>query len=330
MNKRKNAWMTDQSGAMSLAVALFLAVVVAAAALGIDFSRLAWVQSELEKAADAGALAGARLLVPATGGDSTPDWLAGQEMALQTVQRNRADAQPLSQAQVEYGYWNMATKTLESAGVVPTALHLPAIRVTVAKQEGENGGPLRLFFAPIFGVATWTLKAQSVAVVSGPYNIPPGGAFPLAVPKEVLDQYQWDREPPDTVRIGGSGDDGQWTSFSIGANDVPTIRELMASGNPSELKIGDNIWIVPGTKTTLYEEAAAKIGGPPVVVPVVMTDFSSQSYTPILGFASLVIEDVQGGDDKYIQGHFVRNVINNASAGGPIYGTMVPAAKLVQ
>jgi hypothetical protein len=169
-----------------------------------------------------------------------------------------------------------------------------------------------------------------VAVVSGPYNIPPGGAFPLAVPKELLDQYQWDRQPPETVQIGGGGDDGQWTSFVIGANDVPTIRELMASGNPSDLKIGDNIWIVPGTKTTLYEEAAAKIGGPPVVVPVVNTDFSTQSYTPILGFASLVIEDAQGGADKYIRGHFVRNVINNASSGGPIYGTMVPAAKLVQ
>jgi hypothetical protein len=62
---------------------------------------------------------------------------------------------------------------------------------------------------------------------------------------------------------------------------------------------------------------------------VVNTDFSTHAYTPILGFASFYIEDAVGGSGKYIQGHFVKNTIDTAAAGGPVYGTFVPAPKLV-
>ena len=148
------------------------------------------------------------------------------------------------------------------------------------------------------------------------------------MPKDLLDQYQWDMDPPQTVQVGGFITDGQWTSFLIGANDVPTIRELMASGNPSNLSVGDNIWIEPGIKTTLYDEAASKVGQT-VIVPVVSTDFSTHAYTPILGFASFVIDAAEGGSDKYIQGHFIKNIITNATSGGPVFGTFVPSAKLV-
>ena len=67
----------------------------------------------------------------------------------------------------------------------------------------------------------------------------------------------------DTFRIGSAYHDptgGQWTSFLADANNVPTIRDLIDNGNPSELKIGDQIWIEPGTKTTLYSDAADRIG----------------------------------------------------------------------
>jgi Flp pilus assembly protein TadG len=328
MHKRVKGFMADRSGALSTTVALVMVVFLAMAALVIDYGHMAWVQSELKAAADAGALAGAKSLVPYVGTPATPDWISGQNKATQTVLLNRADTEPLTDAQVEYGFWSMTAKTLQSPGIAPTNSHLPAIRVTIAKAAGQNNGPIRMFFASIFGVNTWDLCAQAVAVVSGPYSVPPGGAFPLAMPKDLLDQYQWDRDPPQTVQVGGFITDGQWTSFFIGANDVPTIRDLMDSGNPSNLAVGDNIWIEPGIKTTLYDEAATKIGQT-VTVPVVSTHFDTHAYTPILGFASFVIDVVQGGDDKYIQGHFIKNIITDASSGGPVFGTFVPSAKLV-
>lgn len=328
MHKRRKGFIADQSGALATTVALLIVVFLAMAALVVDYGHMIWVQDELKAAADAGALAGAKCLVPYVGTPATPDWVSGQNKATQMVLLNRADAEPLTDAQVEYGFWSLTANTLQSPGITPTNSHLPALKVTIAKIAGQNGGPIRMFFAPIFGVDCRDLRAQAVAVLSGPYNIPPGGAFPLAMPKDLLDQYQWDRDPPQTVQVGGFVTEGQWTSFFIGANDVPTIRELMASGNPSNLTVGDNIWIEPGIKTTLYEEAASKVGQT-VIVPVVSTDFSTHAYTPIMGFASFVIDAAEGGSDKYIQGHFIKNIITNATSGGPVYGTFVPSAKLV-
>ena len=78
--------------------------------------------------------------------------------------------------------------------------------------------------------------------------------------------------------------------FLADANDVPTIGTSSTTATPTPLKMGDNIWIEPGTKTTLYADAAAKIDQT-VLLPVVNTDFSTHAYTPILGFASFYIEN---------------------------------------
>jgi hypothetical protein len=307
-----------------------LVVLLGMLAVAIYYGHMVSVSRELHKAAEAGALAGARFLVPYVGAPSTPNWLSGQNKATQTVLLNRADNQALTNCLVEYGYWNLRTKTLQSAGIVPTASHLPAVQATITKAEGLNGGPIQMFFAPILGVSTRDLSARAAAVISGPYTVPAGGAFPLAMPGILVEQY-WNREPPFSFKIGSAYHDpegGQWTSFLADANDVPTIRELISSGNPNPLKVGDNIWIEPGTKTTLYADAASKIGQT-VLIPVVNTDFSTNAYTPILGFASFYIGDAVGGSGKYIQGHFVKNTIDTAAAGGPVYGTFVPAPKLV-
>ncbi len=331
MPKGVKGFAADQSGAMAVMVALLLVVLLTMSALAVDYGHMAWVHDELQKAADAGALAGARALAPYVGNPATPNWIAGQSKATETALLNRADAQAITDCQVDYGYWNLSTKTLQPSGIIPTISDRPAIRVRIAKAAGHNGGPLRTFFAPVFGVDSQNLKAQAIAVISGPYNIPPhGGAFPLAIPQNLVDQY-WKQDPPVSFKIGAVNQDpesGQWTSFFTGANDVPTIRDLINNGNPSSLTVGDNIWIDPGTKTTLYDDAATKIGRT-VIVPVVNADFSIHSFTPILGFVSFYIEDVAGGDDKYIQGHFVKNVIDDAEPGGPVFGTFASTANLV-
>jgi len=331
----KSTWkdlFADQSGAVGATVAVLMVAFLAMGSLVMDYGHMAWVQNELKTAADAGALAGARVLAPYTGTPKTPNWVAGQNMATQTVLLNAADAQPLTDCNVDYGYWSLVTGTLQSPGIIPTSKDLPAVRVTVAKAPGQNYGPLRMYLAPIFGVSARDLSAQAVGVISGPYSIPANSAFPMALPKSAADQ--WNQEPYPDVYIGSAYHDpegGQWTSFLIDANNVPTIRDLIDNGNPTPLKVGDNIWIEPGTKTNLYEYAASKIGQA-VVVPIVETDFSTHNYTPILGFASFFIEEASGGDDKYIKGHFVRvdpQADEQGAGGGPLFGYFIPAAKLV-
>ncbi len=112
MHKGAKDFIDDQFGAMAVTVALFLVVLLAVAALAVDYGYMAWVQGELQKAAEAGALAGARALVPYTGAPLQPNWSQAQTVATQTVLLNRADAQFLTDCQVQSGYWSLTAKTL--------------------------------------------------------------------------------------------------------------------------------------------------------------------------------------------------------------------------
>jgi hypothetical protein len=158
----KKGWQTfifDQSGAMAVMAVLLLTVLLSAAALAVDYGYMAWVQGDLQKASDAGALAGARVL----GSDANPDWSAGQAAATSIVQQNKAAGHLLTDCQVDYGYWSKLSHTLQSPGITPQKTDAPAIRVTIRKTSGKNGGPAQLLFAPIFGVKTFDLSARAVA-----------------------------------------------------------------------------------------------------------------------------------------------------------------------
>lgn len=159
MKKRWQTFLADQSGAMAVMVALLMVVLLSAGALGVDYGYMAWVQGELQKAADAGALAGAGVL----GSDTNPDWAAGQAAATSFVQQNKAEGKLLTDCQVDYGYWSKLSHTLQSSGITPQKTDAAAIRVTIQKSSGNNGGPIQLLFAPIFGVKTFDLSARAVA-----------------------------------------------------------------------------------------------------------------------------------------------------------------------
>jgi hypothetical protein len=171
-------------------------------------------------------------------------------------------------------------------------------------------------------------------------QIPPGDGFPLATPKNWVDQLWSPTADSPTFRIGSSyhyDDGGQWTSFLLDANDVPTIRDLIDNGNPGPLQVGDQIWIEPGTKDSLFTYAQEKIGCT-VLLPVVPDDFNTHDHTTLLSFVPFYIEDAQGGSDKWIQGHFVpkytpRGGVPGAGGGGsnnvPNYGALAYSPKLM-
>lgn len=321
--------LSDQRGAVAVVAAVSLAAFLGAAALAVDVGHLTAVKSELKQAADAGALAGARALTPYTTSSNPPqpNWYQGRTWATQTVQNNRVEGEALTHCQIQSGYWNLTSKILQSTAINPGPMDVPAAQVTVTKASGQNEGPLPMLFAGIFGKNLQNVAAQSTAIISSPSSLPPHGAFPVATPKELVEQY-WYQDPPVSFRIGSSYHDpmgGQWTTFKTDTNSASDMRDLIREGNPTNLAIGDNIWIQPGTETSVYGSVDAKIGQT-VMLPVVQTDFDTHAYTPILGFVAFYIEDVKGGSGKYIQGHFVKeHVVPNGTLGGaPFYGTFVP------
>ena len=229
----------NEAGNVAIPFAASLIVMLGLAAVVIDLGHAYVVKRELQNAAEAGALAGARALsLPAT--STTTNWTNGTTTATSTVRLNFANGAQLSDyaaANVQAGYWDTRWTTATApanlngsanpAAYVPVdpTYEIPAVKVTIAKTAGGTGSsaPMTTFFASILGVNSMTMQASAVAMLPSPTGIGIGDAFPMAMPQSYVTTY-WNQEPPVSFRITGSGGDGNWTSFLVDANNVPTIR----------------------------------------------------------------------------------------------------------
>jgi Flp pilus assembly protein TadG len=335
MNQKGKTFIADQSGAMSTTVALVMVVLLAMAALVIDYGHMAWVQFELKAAADAGALAGAKCLAPYVGTPATPNWIAGQNKAAQTVLLNRADNQALTDCTVAQHYWSLLTKTLQSSGIVPTSTDVPAIRVTVTKAPEQNNGPLRMFFASIFGVSTRDLSAQAVAVISFPTGVARGALKPMVATKTIVDNYWNAFDPlnpgqPFQFKLGDGtqADDTMWSTFKVDSNSDAYTKELILNGNPDPIYIGDSIYLQPGVRAVDYgPNEMGKFINQTVVLPIVDPDtLVAKTSAPILGFIAFHITGYsQGG--QYIEGYFDKEylITNPQGVGTSAYPKSTPS-----
>lgn len=335
----------DQRGAVAPLVALMLPVLIGTAAFAIDLAYVYVVRNEMQNDADAAALSGAHALYDS--GTGALRWDAATTQAQQSVRLNSAAGQIMSDAIIETGYWNLrgVPSALQSPSLKPTDWDAPAVSVTLQKQGGQNQGAVQTFFARFWNVQGINQQVTAVAAPTSPGMVLPGGLFPLAMAQCMYDTY-WDRSvyPPSpkldpgtgkpyVFKIGsgyhyGSCSSGEWTSLLNDVNDVGTIRQLITQGNPVALQMAQNIWIEPGTKSTLYQtvqncSAAGDHSCEYVVVPTV-TQTDNHALSPITGFACLHILDANAGQ-KYVLAE-MSNRCNSSLAGGagPNYGVITP------
>ncbi|RKP49499.1 pilus assembly protein TadG-related protein [Trinickia fusca] len=325
-----------ERGSVVLWFLLMVALVMTFGAFAIDLPRVATARNELQNAADAAALSGAAQLLAGTAG---PDWTDAASATSAAVSLNASDGAQLTVGNVQTGFWNLtgSPSTLEATTILPGLYDAPAVQVTVTRSASQNGGAIALLMGGFLDVLTAPGSATAVAVAAAPSTVDAGGLFPVVIDQCVLNEY-WDAETNEPMTdpstglpyefqignghtYGGTCNAGQWTSFLINANDVPTVRGLIASGNPTPLSIGDSIWIEPGVKTTIYRSVPV---GTTVVVPVA-TQIDTHSYVPIVAFAAFYIDGSYDGSSKYIQGHFVGGwrIPTQASGVGPNYGAYV-------
>jgi hypothetical protein len=342
MSKKLARLLAETSGAVAVVTGIALVAICGAAALAIDLGHLNSVKNELQIAADASALAGARgICWPISGGLSfatVPNWVEGGAVTTETLKKNYADTNLLANADIQLGVWNLnwhwdtapRDTTTGAIQLLPQSTtldktHIPAVRVKIDKKTGVNSGPVQFSLARVMGIADANPSSQAVAAVfprkgKGIKSVPPQSCLPFATPiKWVTDHLNDD--PPTSFRIGStyhSDDGGEWTSFLIDANNVPTIRDLIINGNPDPLTaLVDNIYIQPGTKSVLYSDLAVdkgKIG----LLPIVRDDFATHEYTRLLGFVPFYLEDTGGnGESAYVQGHFVKDYVFYDANPGP-------------
>lgn len=340
-----------QRGGLLVMAALMLPVLLGMAALAVDIGRIMLVKDELRRAAEAGALAGANGLLAS----GAIDWSGAALRARDTLTLNAAAGAPLRSAGVEPGYWDLATSGSGGSGFAPGTTQptggswAPALRVTVARDDTANGqlngGPVSLFFAPLFGATLQNVTATAVAMQSAPGGVQAGTLLPTAINQCMFDLY-WDaatgtpkplspsspyynRNNPYELRIGsqnryGSCDSGQWTTFDVVDDSVTGVRNLLANGNPVRMSIGDATYVSTGVSTSLYSNV---VFPKTYLVPVIKS--LNKGFQTIVAFAPFRVTDSVGGNTKAIFGEFVplSSFPGGVLPGGSsFYGTPAPPA----
>ncbi len=154
----------QRRGAVVVYVAISLTVIMAFAALAIDMGALYTAKSELQRAADAAALAAAGQLIG--GGDGDVDELV-VEAADEVARKNPVFAAEMgvtAASNVEMGRatYNAATGkfTFQQTGEP-----YDATRVTLRRSSNSAAGPIQLMFARALGHDTHGLEATAAAVL---------------------------------------------------------------------------------------------------------------------------------------------------------------------
>ena len=204
LSPRWRRWLArsrDESGSVAVITAICLVFLVGFVALVVDVGHLYAVRSELQNAADAAALAGARALFPINGyPDATLIPLTDPPYCDLAVTSGRAAAASnqaggvanlaTAPADVQTGIWNWDAKSF-TADAVPS-YNINSVSATVRRDAVANQ-PVASWFAYILGVDSTPVNALSVAAV-GYVKQPIGKILPIWIPTDF-----WNTLPDNNI-----------------------------------------------------------------------------------------------------------------------------------
>jgi Flp pilus assembly protein TadG len=223
---RWQALAVDQAGFSAVLAAILIVVLIGFVALALDIGHMVAVKAELQKAAEAGALAGARALALPMGVTDW-NWNNGKAMAVSTVQKNFVDNISLADftvANVEAGFWDLTWTSVTApahllgytnpAAFVPGNHQVAAVKVIIAKTKGGSGSsaPVVASFASVLGINSMEAKASAVAMITPPTTVPYSSAWPFALPWTWVEQH-WD---DDRRYLSMSRPTNMWTAAGSG------------------------------------------------------------------------------------------------------------------
>jgi Flp pilus assembly protein TadG len=142
-------------GAVALLAAFLVVVLLGMVAFAIDVGYIAYAQAELQRSADAAALAAAAQL---------PDEGLAIDAAIASSQENETNVTPLIlESDVTCGYWDRDSAAFD---LPPVGKSPSAVRVVV-RRTAAGGNPLRLFFAHLLGCSMADVTASATASKDG-------------------------------------------------------------------------------------------------------------------------------------------------------------------
>jgi hypothetical protein len=325
LKKMKNL-LTRQDGSGVLIGGLCMFVFLGLGAVSVDIGHLVSVKAELQRSADAGAMAGARALWPTAlpmvlNPPSTPDCVSARSVARTVTMspNNPVNGTPLSAENltIEVGQYDYATKAFTPK--TDCTLTSNAVRVQAGRDLNN------IFFARIWNITRLQPRVQATAsmgfakavgkgtipIAINKFYVVPGNILTINFNPDPLDNGGWFADPPDKA-------------------NAATFKDYIVNDSCPPLQIGDIINLQNGVDTTalsaLKNEVALHPGGYDAFLPVVNTDKFNTSE-PIQAFVPFRITEVRDtGNDKGITG----KILGLAQCGGALagsdvnYGTLTP------
>jgi Flp pilus assembly protein TadG len=188
-------------GTVAVLAAILMLALMGMVAFAIDLSYLSNSKAELQRSADAAALAACYQLIP-TGTPGTPVDLTSNLANVPTAAANYAGANhvcnsapALAGSDVVAGFLANPTQSGGTLSVTANQNMFNAVQVTVNRSGGENG-KVPTFFGSVFGVdGTATSSTATAALISnfGGFTTPStnGGTGNLMLLPFALDQQTW-------------------------------------------------------------------------------------------------------------------------------------------
>jgi hypothetical protein len=233
----------NQRGISAVFIAVCLVMLIGFVALAIDVGHLAVARNELQNAADAGALAGARYLYNNDGQSINPN---ANQIGYDAAVANISEQVPVevnwpggNTGDVQRGHWSFATRTFTpnaSLNAVPIWLYsedeldsnLNFINAVRARTRRQNI-PIASWFAGIFGIQGFEGRAEAVAYIGYAGNTYEGNIdMPIAICEDSI--YDVSTKTKLECNIGRminsgskveSNETGAWTSFYQGMEGDP-------------------------------------------------------------------------------------------------------------
>jgi hypothetical protein len=220
-------------GAIAVLAAILLVMLLAMVAFAVDLGYIAHAQTELQRSADAAALAAAAQL---------PDQAAAIEAAVATCRDHQPGVTPeLDPGDVEFGCWDRDGATWDAAlfGQSPTA-----VRVTIRRSTAGGNG-LHLFFGQLLG-RNWADVSASAAASKdhGLCGAFIGIASVVASGNTQTDSFDSTIGPYSAETAGDHG--GLCSNGPITLNGGDYIRGDVRAGSDAEVNVNGASAVVTG------------------------------------------------------------------------------------
>ncbi len=254
----------DERGAVAIIIAISIVMLISFGALAVDLGHLYVVRNELQDAADAGALAGARFLYNEDGTVNEGANQIAYSAAIANTSEGKAVEVNWSGGNgddVQRGHWSFAARTFTpNSSLDPVVLwgkstedldndpnFINAVRVKTRRETS----PASSFFAKILGYQNFVKSAEAIAYIGFAGTLPPHDVDqPIVICRDsILDEngaYQCSiGRMINSGESISSSETGGWTDFNQegnpcqGGTNAPAVRSLICSeGNPYTIYLG--------------------------------------------------------------------------------------------